>query len=108
MTRLTTIAKGAGSALLLAAVVVGLPAVLLAVGAFPRSLPDLPAVWRSAAGPDTSGRAVFVVLAVLVWGLWAAFTISVLREIGAAIATRGARPARPIPAWTGPRAPPRC
>ncbi|MHB8185643.1 MAG: hypothetical protein ACYDDU_06060, partial [Dermatophilaceae bacterium] len=97
MTRLATIAKGLSSALLLLAVVAGLPAVLIRIGAFPRAIPDLPSLWRSATGPDPAGRAVFAVLAVLAWGLWAAFTISVLREIGAAIRTRGARTARPVP-----------
>jgi len=100
MNRLVAIAKGLGSALLLALIVVGLPAVLIRVGALPSSVPDLSSVWRAATGPDTSGRAVFAVLAALVWLLWAAFTISVLREIGAAIRTRGHRPVRPVPGLT--------
>ena len=97
MTRRATIVKGLGSALLLALVVVGVPSVLIRVGAFPSSIPDLPSLWRAATGPDTSNRAVFAVLAALVWLSWASFTTSVLREIGAAIRSRGARPARPLP-----------
>jgi len=96
MTRLVTIVKGVSSALLLALFVVGMPAGLVRIGAFPDSVPDLPTVLRALTGPDTSGRAVFAVLAVIVWLLWAAFTISVLREIGAAIRTRGYRPVLPV------------
>jgi len=96
MNRLVVIVKGLGSALVLAMFVAGVPAVLVRIGAFPTSVPDLPAVWRALAGPDTSGRAVFAVLAAIVWLLWAAFTTSVLREIGAAFRTRGHRPVRPV------------
>jgi len=107
MTRLVTIGKGLSSALLLALFVAGVPAALVRIGAFPSSVPDLPAVWRALTGPDTSGRAVFAVIAVIVWLLWAAFTISVLREIGAAIRTRGRGPVRPVsgPGRGGPARP---
>jgi len=96
MTRLVVIVRGLGSALVLAMFVTGVPAVLVRIGAFPTSVPDLPDVWRALTGPDTSGRAVFAVLAAIVWLLWAAFTTSALREIGAAFRTRGHRPVRPV------------
>jgi LysM repeat protein len=96
MNRLVVIVRGLGSALVLAMFVAGVPAVLVGIGAFPDSVPDLPTVWRALTGPDTSGRAVFAVLAAIVWLLWAAFTTSVLREIGAAFRTRGHRPVRPV------------
>jgi nucleoid-associated protein YgaU len=96
MTRLITVVKGLGSALLLAAFIVGVPAVMVRIGAFPSTVPDLPAMWQAAIRPDTGNRAVFAVLAVLVWVAWALFTLSVLREIGTAIRTRGERSARPV------------
>ena len=96
MTRVGTILKGLGSAMLLVLLIVGVPIVLFRVGAFPSTVPDLPAMWLAATRPDTGNRAVFAVLAVLVWLAWASFTISVLREIAAAIRTRGRRPARPM------------
>ncbi len=96
MTRLITVVKGLGSALLLAAFIVGVPAVMVRIGAFPSTVPDLPAMWQAAIRPDTGNRAVFAVLAVLVWVAWASFTLSVLREIGTAIRTRGERSARPV------------
>ena len=51
-------------------------------------------MWRAAIGPDLTGHGLFVVLAALVWFGWAWFTLSVLRETGAAIRTRGRRPTR--------------
>ena len=96
MTRVGTIIKGLGSAMLLVLLIAGVPTVLFRVGAFPSTVPDLPAMWLAATRPDTGNRAVFAVLAVLVWLAWASFTISVLREIAAAVRTRGRRPARPM------------
>ena len=97
MNRLPTVARGLGSALLLMLILVGVPVVLVRVGAFPSSVPDPASLWRAATGPDPSGRAVFAVLAALVWLAWATFTLSVLRESAAAIRSRGLRPARSLP-----------
>ncbi len=89
-----TLVKGIGALLLVLGFVAGVPYVLVRIDAFPSSVPDPGAVWRAAIGPDLSGRAVFTVLAALVWLGWAWFTLSVLRETFAAIASRGRRPAR--------------
>ena len=52
---------------------------------------------------DQNMTVVFAVLAAIVWFCWAAFTVSTLREIAAAIATRGRGSARPLPKleWVG-------
>lgn len=97
MNRLPTLAKGLGAALLLMLILVGVPVVLVRVGALPSSVPDPASLWRAATGPDPSGRAVFAVLAALVWLAWATFTLSVLRESAAAIRSHGLRPARSLP-----------
>ena len=108
MNRLPTVAKGLGSALLLMLILIGVPVVLVRVGAFPSSVPDPASLWRAATGPDPSGRAVFAVLAALVWLAWATFTLSVLRERAPpqSAATGCARP-DPCRGWTGQPAPPR-
>jgi len=94
--RLVTIVRGIGSALLLALVIAGIPWVLVRIGAFPTSVPDPATLWQAAIGPDLSGRAAFTVMAALVWIGWASFSLSVLRELGAAIRSRGRRPARQV------------
>ena len=84
-----TFVKGVGSLLLVLLFVAGVPWLLLRIGAFPTSAPDPGALWRSMTGPDLSGRAVFTVLAALVWLGWAWFTLSVLKETTAAISSSG-------------------
>jgi len=98
MTRVGTIAKGLGSLLVIALIVVGVPLVLVRIGAVPTTVPTLTGIWEGLSRPDLTGQGgVFVVLAILVWGCWAAFTLSLLREIPAAIRSRGRRAARPLP-----------
>ena len=98
MTRVATIAKGLGSLLVIALIVVGVPLALVKMGAFPTTVPTLTGIWEGLSRPDLTGQGgVFVVLAILVWGCWAAFTLSLLREIPAAVASRGRRAARPLP-----------
>jgi nucleoid-associated protein YgaU len=98
MTRVGTIAKGLGSLLVVALIVIGVPLVLVRIGAFPTTVPSLTGIWEGLSRPDLTGQGgVFVVLAILTWGCWAAFTLSLLREIPAAVRSRGQRAARPLP-----------
>jgi len=98
MTRVGTIAKGLASLLVIALIVIGAPLVLLKIGAFPTTVPTLTRIWEGLSRPDLTGQGgVFVVLAILTWGCWAAFTLSLLREIPAAVRSRGQRAARPLP-----------
>ena len=101
--RLRRITQGLSAALVLLLAVVGVPALLFAIGAAPTSVPSLGQVRSALGSQDQNMSVVFAVLAAVVWFCWAAFTVSTLREIGAAIATRGAASARPLPKleWVG-------
>src|SRR5450759_4107051 len=101
--RLHKIAEGLAAALVLLLAVAGVPALLVAIGAAPTSAPSLDQVRRALFASDPNMTVVFAVLAAVVWFCWAAFTLSTLREIGAAIATRGRGSARPLPKmeWFG-------
>src|SRR5664280_2347293 len=101
--RLRRITQGLAAALALLGAVVGVPAVLVAIGAAPTSVPSLDQVRRAVLVQDQNMTVVFAVLAAIVWFCWAAFTVSTLQEIGAAIATRGRGSARPLPRleWVG-------
>jgi hypothetical protein len=95
--RLRRITQGLAAALVLLGAVVGVPAVLVAIGAAPTSVPSLDQVRRAVFVQDQNLTVVFAVLAAVAWFCWAAFTVSTVREIAAAIATRGRRSARPLP-----------
>ena len=96
MTRLRAIATGVAALLALALITVGVPVLLARIGAIPTAIPDPSTVWQALITPDRSGRAVFVVLAALTWTCWGTFTVSVVREVAAAIHSRGRRPAPPV------------
>src|ERR1035437_3432057 len=101
--RLHRIAEGLAAALVLPLAVAGVPALLDAIGAAPTSVPSLDQVRRALFVQDQNMTVVFAVLAAIVWFCWAAFTVSTLREIAAAIVTRGRGSARPLPRleWVG-------
>src|SRR5665811_2256141 len=101
--RLHKIAEGLAAALVLLLAVAGVPALLVAIGAAPTSVPSLDQVRRALFVQDQNMTVVFAVLAAVVWFCWAAFTVSTFREIAAAIATRGRGSARPLPRleWVG-------
>jgi len=91
------------AAVVLLATIVGVPALLLAIGAAPTSVPSPEQVRHALFVPDQNMTVIFAVLAGIVWFCWAAFTLSTLREITAAIRTRGHGSARPLPRleWVG-------
>jgi nucleoid-associated protein YgaU len=97
------IAEGLAAALVLLLAVAGVPALLVAIGGAPTSVPSLGQVQQLLFVQDQNMTVVFAVLAAIVWFCWAAFTVSTLREIAAAIATRGRGSARPLPRleWVG-------
>src|SRR5665811_1531378 len=95
--RLHRITAGLAAAAVLLATVVGVPALLLAIGAAPTSMPSPEQVRHALFVPDQNMAVVFAVLAAIVWFCWAAFTLSAAREIVAAIRTRGHASARPTP-----------
>src|SRR5665647_1217637 len=87
--RLHKITEGLAAALVLLLAVAGVPALLIAIGAAPTSVPSLDQVRRALLVQDQNMTVVFAVLAAIAWFCWAAFTLSTFREIAAAIATRG-------------------
>src|SRR5665647_3962823 len=95
--RLHRITAGLAAAVVLLATVVGVPALLLAIGAAPTSMPSPEQVRHALFVPDQDMVVVFAVLAAIVWFCWAAFTLSTVREIVAAVRTRGRGGARPLP-----------
>lgn len=97
------IARGLVSLLVLVAVVVGVPALLLALGLFPGHLPAVEEV-RSALGRRDDGQFVLGVLAAGVWLCWALFTVATVQEIGAAARGRQARRWRPLAGFQRPAA----
>ncbi len=101
--RLRRITAGLAAAVVLLAAVVGVPALLVAIGAAPTSVPSLGQVRHALLVQDQNMAVVFAVLAAVVWFCWAAFTVSTAREIAAAIRTHGRGSARPLPRmeWVG-------
>ena len=88
-----------GAALLLAALVGGVPLALVELVplSLPRGVPTWDAVWSFITGPDDLG-VILGALAVLAWGLWGVFAVSLLAEaVGRA---RGVRvPSIPLLGW---------
>jgi nucleoid-associated protein YgaU len=101
--RLHRITAGLAAGLALLAAVVGVPAVLVAIGAVPTSVPSMEQVRHALLVSDQNMAVVFAVLGAIAWFCWAAFTLSTIREIAAAIRTRGRGSARPLPSleWVG-------
>jgi LysM repeat protein len=101
--RLHRITAGLAAAVVLLTTVVGVPTLLVAIGAAPTSVPSLEQVRHALLVQDQNMAVVFAVLAAIVWFCWAAFTLSTVREIVAAIRTRGRGSARPLPGleWVG-------
>ena len=80
---------GTGSLTLLLAFVFGVPVVLVAIGAFPRTLPSPGQVWTSLSTQD-DGRLAFIVIATAVWICWGLFTALAVREVSWAVRQRAA------------------
>lgn len=84
MSRTWTLVKGVAALVVLAALVVGLPAALLAVASspIPTSLPDLSQVWDAATSQD-DGTLLLGLLKYAAWFGWLLFTVSVLADLAA-------------------------
>jgi nucleoid-associated protein YgaU/DNA-binding SARP family transcriptional activator len=85
--RLAVLARGLLALAALAGLLAGIPAVLLAVGADPRTvrLPTLERVRQLLTSPD-DGTLLIAVLRVIGWAGWAGFAVSVVVETVAAVA----------------------
>lgn len=84
MSRTWTLVKGVAALGVLAALVVGLPAALLAVAGspIPTSLPDLSQVWDAATSQD-DGTLLLGLLKYAAWCGWLLFAVSVLADLAA-------------------------
>jgi LysM repeat protein len=89
-----TLLRGLAAALLLVLLTVGVPIVMVRIGAYPHGRVDLGGLWDLLLRPGDGG--VTLGLTVGVWVCWAIFTVDVVREAVDAIRTRGVivRPSR--------------
>lgn len=71
--------RGVGSLLALVAIIGGLPAALIAMGAYPTTVPSLLRIWDTLWEQDR-GQLLFGVLAAGVWACWALFTVATVQE----------------------------
>ncbi len=94
-------ATGALAALVLAGILVGLPAVLIALGAhpIPGQLPTWERVRAGLLSPD-DGTLALAVIKILAWTAWAALVMTILLEVAAQVA---GRPAPRLPGLSVPQ-----
>lgn len=94
-------ATGALAALVLAGILVGLPAVLLALGAhpIPGQLPTWDQVQTALLSPD-DGTLALAAIKILAWTAWAALAVTILLEV---IAQMAGRPAPRLPGLAVPQ-----
>jgi hypothetical protein len=88
--RLRMLARGVGAGLLLALLLVGPPAVLLAVVGLPGSLPSTAAVLHRLTAPD-DGTVFIAAAATVGWLCWLVFAVSTVVEAAALLRHRTAR-----------------
>ncbi|MGW5817628.1 LysM peptidoglycan-binding domain-containing protein [Streptomyces noursei] len=93
-----TIVRFLGSLAALAVLVVGLPIALLQVGTLPSGMPTPGAIGEALTAPDDSGQALFTVLTLICWVLWAWFVVSVVVEAVALLRHRSAPRVRALAA----------
>jgi len=98
--RLGVLARGVGAALLLGLLLLGLPAVLIAVIGLPSSLPSRAELLRRLTTPD-DGTVFIAAAATVGWAAWVVFAVSTLLEAAALLRHRTAR--RPVAALAGPQ-----
>jgi len=98
--RLGVLARGLGAALLLGLLLLGLPAVLIAVIGLPSSLPSRAELLHRLTTPD-DGTVFIAAAATVGWVTWALFAVSTLLEAAALLRHRTAR--RPVAALAGPQ-----
>ncbi|OZB88141.1 MAG: hypothetical protein B7X41_09705, partial [Microbacterium sp. 14-71-5] len=79
------LSRGLGAAIALLGFVAGVPAALVALAPvyLPNQVPSWGQLWERVTSPD-DGSLLLVVLGLVAWACWAAFTASVLLELAAA------------------------
>jgi LysM repeat protein/DNA-binding SARP family transcriptional activator len=98
---MTRILKGVAALLLLTAVIIGVPVLLISIGAVPHHAPSLSQV-RTALSAQDDGRILYLVLAVGVWTCWALFTATTAVEAIAAVRGGVARSIRGLAVFQHP------
>lgn len=86
--RLATLARGLGAAVVLAALLAGIPVALIALGADPRGtrLPSAQHLYDLLTSPD-DGTILLTLTRVVGWACWAGFAVSTLVELAATVTT---------------------
>ncbi|MGI5262494.1 LysM peptidoglycan-binding domain-containing protein [Streptomyces angustmyceticus] len=92
------LARILGSFAALAVLVVGLPLALLWVGTLPSGMPTPGAIGEALTASDDSGQALFTLLTLICWALWAWFMVSLLLEAVALLRHRSAPRVRALAA----------
>jgi LysM repeat protein len=98
---MTRILKGVAALLLLTAVIIGVPVLLITIGAVPRHVPSLGQV-RTALSARDDGRILYLVLVVGVWTCWVLFTATTMVEAVAAVRGGVARSIRGLAVFQHP------
>lgn len=79
--RVGRLVRAVAAVVAIVAIVAGVPALMIALGLVPRSMPSLGQIKDTLFGQDT-GQLALVVFAVGVWVCWALFTVSLIGEVG--------------------------
>ena len=90
-----TVVKALAALATLAVLLVGVPTLLIVLGAYPHALPTGSGVYRMLTQRDT-GPLLQAVLSLLVWLIWALFVVATVREGSAAVRSHGAAIAAPF------------
>lgn len=86
--------RGLGALVALVIVITGIPALLIALGGYPHTIPAPHTIWTTLTTRD-DGQLIYGVLAAGVWICWALFTLATVDEL---IASMRGRPVPHLPA----------
>lgn len=92
--------KGTAALIGIAAILAGLPALLLVAGVLPASVPAPESWWSAVTSPD-DGSTALVVITVVGWVCWAILAVSIVLEVAARL--RGAAHAPDLPGLALPQ-----
>ncbi|TWP34454.1 LysM peptidoglycan-binding domain-containing protein [Leekyejoonella antrihumi] len=96
MRRIGILVRGLLSLAVLVGIIAGAPLAVTRAGLLPRHVPGPAGMWADLATRDQSGGVLVGVLLLVGALAWAGFTVAVIRELAAAMRTRGARAADPM------------
>ncbi|WP_406834863.1 LysM peptidoglycan-binding domain-containing protein [Streptomyces sp. AHU1] len=86
--RVRTVVRGLLALTALAALVVGTPVLLWALGTLPARIPSIGEARNALLSPDDSGSGLMTTMTVAAWTMWLWLTVPVLLEVAAVLARR--------------------